>query len=64
MTMVSKLGDLLSYGYLGILELPMHSNSCQSRMISVRCCYFRFLVSPKTHLWVLFKHVPGVLEKI
>ena len=38
--MVSNLGDLLSYGQYGIVELPTHSNLCPSRMISVHCCYF------------------------
>ena len=41
-TMVSNLGDLLSYGYLGIVELPTQSNSCPLRMISVNYYHFRF----------------------
>jgi hypothetical protein len=40
-TTVPNLGDLLSYGYLGIEELPTHSNTCPSRNVNVRSRYFR-----------------------
>ena len=51
--MAPNLGDLLSYGYLGIVKLPTHSNLCPSRMMSVHCCYFRFLVTKYPDLCTL-----------
>ena len=65
MTMVSNLGDLLSYGYLGIVELPTHSNLCPSRMISVHNCYlFSVLINKYPDSYVPFRHFPDVGEKI
>ena len=49
-TMVPNPGDLLSYGYLGIVELPSHSNLCPSRMISLHCCSFGFWL-PNTPIY-------------
>ena len=49
--MVSNLGDLLSYGYLGIVKLPTHSNSCPSRMISVHYYHVRFWL-PNTPIYM------------
>ena len=34
------------------------------RALSCFWSVLMFLRSPKSHLWVLFRHVPGVLEKI
>ena len=42
-TMMSNLGDLLNHGYLGIVELPVHSYACQLRMNGVRFRHFRLL---------------------